>query len=704
MSISNLIALKTSLPNHKVDAALNLFEQGATLPFIARYRKEATGGLDEIQLTEILAQKKYFDQVEARKKTILKQIEEQDKLTEKLKDEISNCFDLNVLEDIYLPFKPRKETKADKALALGLKPLASAIYKGEQNPLIYAEKFVGASIGSPENAITLALDIVALWISEHLAFRENYRRLLERKSKLTAKVKRGKTEEAEHFKDYLNYSEPAFRAPSHRVLAVFRGQNEGLLNVSLTVEPNEVTGLYSRFFAKNDSEWFQMAFDDAIKRLVHPSIEKEILNQLKEKADKAAVVVFAKNLEQLLLGTPLGNKRVLAIDPGFRTGCKVVVLNEQGDLLHNETIYPHPPQNKFSMAASQVRKMLEAYKIEAIAIGNGTAGKETEFFIKKVGVPEGVRVYVVREEGASVYSASKLAREEFPNYDVTVRGAVSIGRRLMDPLAELVKIEPKALGVGQYQHDINQNYLEESLTQIVELCVNRVGVNLNSASKHLLAYVAGIGPSTAEKIVDFRTKNGAFSSREQLLKVKGFGAKSFEQAAGFLRIPNTENELENTGVHPESYALLNQVLKQHKLNLKSVIGNKEEIEKLKLKLGSTLKENYTLNDILSELEKPGHDPRKIIKVIKFNENIKSINDLSVGMIVPGIVNNITAFGAFVDIGIKASGLVHLSQLADEFISNPHQVVSLNEHVKVKVISVEPDKNRFALTMKPSEMK
>ncbi|MGY6563074.1 MAG: Tex-like N-terminal domain-containing protein [Luteibaculaceae bacterium] len=697
------IAKNLNLAEWQVAATIKLKDEDATIPFIARYRKDATGGLDEEQIEQIFSQHKYFKVLNERKEYIIGVLEEQGALTESLKTEIEKETDSKKLEDLFLPYKPKRETKADKAIKLGLKPLAILIQQNKiQNIELTAKNLLSTEVQSEKQAIEMAKDIVAQWISENSLLRNLYRNHLRTKGHIFAKPKRGKTEEAEHFKDYFEYKEPLYRAKSHRLLAVFRGSNLGLLNIGIAPSEGELSFLYQRVYSAqfhSNNQLFLDAYSDAFKRLIHPSIETELLNESKEKADKESVLIFRQNLEQLLLATPLGEKRILAIDPGFTSGCKVVVLNEQGDLIHNETIYPHPPKNKFSEAAARVRKMLEAYKIEAVAIGNGTAGKETENFIQKVGVPEGTRVYIVREDGASVYSASKVAREEFPQFDVTVRGAISIGRRLMDPLSELVKIEPKALGVGQYQHDVDQKLLDEGLNNTVEFCVNKVGINLNTASKHLLAFVSGLSKANAENIVDFRSKNGPFNKRTELKKVKGIGEKAFQLSAGFLRITSTKESLENTGIHPESYPIIERMCEKHKVDINTLIGNPERIKKLKEHYQEKIEQDFTLKDIFIELEKPGLDIRKIIKVVKFSPNLKSISDLKVGDKVTGIVTNITAFGAFIDVGIKTSGLLHLSEMANEYISNPHAIVKLNQALEVRIIRVELEKNRFAVSIK-----
>ncbi|WP_340110904.1 Tex family protein [Maribellus mangrovi] len=703
-TIIEIVAHNLGLKYNQVNNTIALLEEGATVPFISRYRKERTGSLDEVQVLDIKEQNEKFKELEKRKETILKTIGEQEKLTPELQSRIENCYDPVELEDIYLPYKPKRRTKATMAREKGLEPLAKIVMKQlERDPEFRANQFLNDEVNSVEDALAGARDIIAEWTSENERARNIVRRGFELGAEVSSKVIKGKEEDAAKFRDYFDWKESLKRCPSHRLLAMRRGENEGFLRVSISPDDDRVLENLERFFVKGNnesSEQVALAVKDSYKRLIEPSIETEFAKLSKEKADEEAIKVFAENLKQLLLAPPLGQKRTLAIDPGYRTGCKVVCLDEQGNLLHNETIYPHKPQEERKMAAKKVTSMVEIYKIDAIAIGNGTASRETEAFIKKLRYNREVRVYVVSEDGASVYSASSVARQEFPQYDVTVRGAVSIGRRLMDPLAELVKIDPKSIGVGQYQHDVDQKKLKDSLDAVVELSVNSVGVNLNTASKHLLTYISGLGPQLAENITNFRKENGMFASRDELKKVPRMGPKAFEQAAGFLRIPDAENPLDNSGVHPESYKIVKQIAKDLKCELQDLIRNEELVAKINW-------QNYvssevgmpTLNDIKSELLKPGRDPRKPIKVFEFADGIFSINDLQEGMELPGIVNNITKFGAFVDVGIKESGLVHISELADRFISDPNEIVKLHQHVKVRVKEVDIPRKRIQLSMK-----
>ena len=704
---TEIIAQNLGINVHQVLNTIYLLNEGATVPFISRYRKERTGSLDEVQVAQVKKQNEKFTELEKRKETILKTIEEQEKLTPELKARIENCYDNVELEDIYLPFKPKRRTKATIALENGLKPLAKIIMAQTERDISFkANSFLNDNVGSVEDALAGARDIVAEWVSENEKARNIVRRGFDAEAVISSKVIKEKEEEAAKYRDYFDWNEPLKKCPSHRLLAMRRGENEEFLHVSITPNEERIFENLKRFFVKGNtecSEHVMLAVKDSLKRLIQPSIETEFSNLYKEKADEEAINVFAENLKQLLLAPPLGQKRILAIDPGYRTGCKIVCIDEQGNLLHNETIYPHKPQEDKKMASKKLTSMVEIYKIEAIAIGNGTASRETEVFVKNLRYDRELRVYVVSEDGASVYSASSVAREEFPQYDVTVRGAVSIGRRLMDPLAELVKIDPKSIGVGQYQHDVDQKKLKTSLDSVVELCVNAVGVNLNTASQHLLTYISGLGPKLAENIVEYRKQNGLFPSREELKKVPRMGAKAFEQAAGFLRIPDAENPLDNSAVHPESYKIVKQMAKDLKCELKDLVRNEEMVSKIDFQKYISEEVKWpTLNDIKTELQKPGRDPRKPIKVFEFADGIFSIADLKEEMILPGIVNNITKFGAFVDIGVKQSGLVHVSELAERFVSDPNEIVKLHQHVKVRVKEVDVERKRIQLSMKGVE--
>lgn len=705
--IIELIAQQLGIKNNQVNNTLQLLGEGATVPFISRYRKERTGSLDEVQVLQIKELSEKFTELEKRRETILKTIEEQEKLTPELKERIENCFDPVELEDIYLPYKPKRRTKATIARERGLEPLAKIIMKQfERDPESRAASFLTDEVPTTGDALSGARDIIAEWVSENEKARNIVRREFERNAEITAKVVKGKEEEAEKYRDYFEWNEPLKKCPSHRLLAMRRGENEGFLRVS--VKPGETRPMenLTRFFVKGNNasaQQVEMAVKDSYKRLIEPSIETEFAALSKEKADDEAIKVFAENLRQLLLAPPLGQKRILAIDPGYRTGCKVVCLDEQGNLLHNETIYPHKPQDDKKMAAKKLTSMVEVYKIEAVAIGNGTASRETEAFVKKLRYNREIRVYVVSEDGASVYSASSVARQEFPQYDVTVRGAVSIGRRLMDPLAELVKIDPKSIGVGQYQHDVDQKKLKNSLDSVVELSVNAVGVNLNTASQHLLTSISGLGPQLAQNIVDYRKENGLFPSRDELKNVPRMGPKAFEQAAGFLRIPDAANPLDNSAVHPESYYIVQKMAADLNCAVNDLIRNEELVSKIDLQKYVTPETGLpTLNDIKNELLKPGRDPRKPIKVFEFAEGIFSIEDLKKDMVLPGIVNNITKFGAFVDVGVKQSGLIHVSELADRFVSDPNEIVKLHQHIKVRVKEVDVARKRIQLSLKGVE--
>ena len=702
-----MIASALKIAEKQVNNTLGLLNDGATIPFLSRYRKEVTGGLDEVQIGNIKEQHDKLCELEKRKNTVLETIEEQGKLSDELKKRIIACWDSTELEDIYLPYKPKRKTRAEVARQKGLEPLAMTIMMQRETDIMSkARLFVKGDVKDEEDALKGARDIIAEQINEDERARNQIRNQFTRQAVITSKVVKGKEEEAIKYRDYFDFSEPLKRSSSHRILAIRRGEAEGLLKVGISPEDDECIERLERIFVRSNNECGKQvseAVRDSYKRLLKPSIETEFAALSKEKADEEAIRVFAENLRQLLLAPPLGQKRVLGIDPGFRTGCKLVCLDAQGNLLHNEAIYPHPPKNENSIAGRKVAKLVEMYDIQAIAIGNGTASRETESFITSLRFDREVQVFVVSENGASIYSASKTAREEFPDYDVTVRGAVSIGRRLMDPLAELVKIEPKSIGVGQYQHDVDQTKLKKSLDQTVENCVNLVGVNLNTASRHLLTYISGLGPQLAQNIVDYRTENGAFTSRKQLMKVPRMGAKAFEQCAGFLRIPQAKNPLDNTAVHPESYYIVEEMAKDMNCTVEDLIANRELRSKINLeKYLSPTVGMPTLNDIMQELDKPGRDPRQKIKVFEFDKNIRTIEDLHEGMTLPGIVTNITNFGCFVDVGIKENGLVHVSQLADKFISDPTEIVSIHQHVMVQVIGVDMERKRVQLTMKGIE--
>ena len=699
----SLIALSLQLSEKQIRNAIQLFNEGATIPFISRYRKEMTDGMDEVQLGDTKEQYDKLCELAKRKLAVLKSIEEQNKLTPDLKVRIDSCWNITELEDIYLPYKPKRRTRAEIARERGLEPLATGLMKQQSNDVTkMALSFVKGDVVDLEDALKGARDIIAEWINENETARNAIRTVFRREAIISSKLIKGKDEEAQKYRDYFEMSEKLARCSSHRLLAMRRGEAEGFLRVNISPEDDHCLERLDRLFVKGETESSQQvveAVTDAYKRLLKPSIETEFASESKTKADTEAIRVFAENLRQLLLSPPLGQKRVLGIDPGFRTGCKVVCLDAQGNLLHNETIYPHPPVNDTSQAMRKVQKMVEAYDIQAVAIGNGTAGRETEQFIQNTRFDREVKLFVVSENGASIYSASKIARDEFPEYDVTVRGAVSIGRRLMDPLAELVKIDPKSIGVGQYQHDVDQSQLKKALDQTVENAVNRVGVNLNTASKHLLIYISGLGPQLAQNIVDYRTENGAFKSRKQLMKVPKMGAKTFEQCAGFLRIPDSVHLLDNSAVHPESYGIVESMAKDLKMDIKDLIQNKDLKKSLDLQKYITPAVGLpTLNDILQELEKPGRDPRSEIQVFEFDPNVKKITDLRTGMELPGIVTNITNFGAFVDIGIKENGLVHVSQMADRYISNPAEVVSVHQHVKVRIMEVDVERKRVQLKL------
>lgn len=699
----SLLSESLQLSNMQIRNTVQLLQEGATIPFISRYRKERTGELDETQVSDIKTQYEKLLEIEKRKETILKSIEEQEKLTPELKTRIDNCWNATELEDIYLPYKPKRRTRAEIARENGLEPLAKIIIKQQAGDVLqFAKPFVKDKIESEEAALQGASDIIAEWVSENEKARNTIRRIFQHEAFISSKVIKGKEEEAQNYRDYFDMSEKLSRSSSHRVLAMRRGEAEGFLRVNISPDDDKCIERLTDFFVKADNpsgELVYKAVQDSYKRLLKPSIENEFAAESKLKADIEAIRVFAENSRQLLLAPPLGEKRVLGIDPGFRTGCKVVCLDAQGNLLHNETIYPHPPVNEYAKASRTIQKLVEAYEIQAIAVGNGTAGRETERFVQNIRYDRKVQIFVVSENGASIYSTSKIAREEFPDYDVTVRGAVSIGRRLMDPLAELVKIDPKSIGVGQYQHDVDQTLLKKALDQTVENAVNKVGVNLNTASKHLLTYISGLGPQLAQNIVDFRSENGAFKNRKELLEVPKLGNKTFEQCAGFLRIPDGDNPLDNSAVHPESYTIVEQMAKNLNTEIDKLIHNKELIQQIDLQAYITDEIGLpTLTDIVTELEKPGRDPRKQVQVLEFDANIRQIEDLQSGMELPGIITNITNFGAFVDIGIKENGLIHISKMADRFISNPAEVVSLHQHVKVKVLEVDLQRRRIGLQL------
>ncbi|BDB56276.1 Tex family protein [Flavobacterium ammonificans] len=705
--MTNIQFIAKSVPTAAINIqkTVQLLNEDCTIPFISRYRKDQTGNLDEVVIEQIAKLNKQYDEILKRKESILKTIEEQGQLSPELAKKIQDSFDLQELEDLYLPFKKKKKTKADVARENGLEPLAKIIFaQNNDNIDFISTQYVNENVINEEAALQGARDIIAEWINENIHVRQQLRRLFQRKATITTKVVKTKKDDeaAQKFSQYFDWSELLSKTPPHRLMAMLRAENEGFVKLKIEVDIDEAYDIIDEIILKRQNDTtphIQLAIEDSYKRLLQPAIANETLQEAKAKADANSIQVFATNLGQLLLAPPLGEKRILAIDPGYRSGCKVVCLDEKGDLLYNETIYPHAPQNEDAMAMKKIRSMVNSYKIDAIAIGNGTASRETEFFVKKIAFDKEVQVFVVSEAGASVYSASKIAREEFPNYDVTVRGSVSIGRRLSDPLAELVKIDPKAIGVGQYQHDVDQNKLKEELDATVIRCVNSVGININTASKHLLSYVSGIGEKLAENIVQYRSENGPFDDRKQLKKVPRLGDKAFQQGAAFIRIKEGKNPLDNSAVHPEAYPIVEKMAKDLKLSVHELIGNKDRTALIK-------PENYTtpeiglltLKDIIKELEKPGLDPRKSAKIFEFDPNVTSIKDLKSGMILPGIVNNITNFGCFVDIGIKESGLVHISQLKAGFVSDVNEVVKLHQHVEVKVTEVDEDRKRIQLTM------
>ena len=701
------IAARLQVKEWQVENCAALFEEGATIPFISRYRKERTGGLDDVAVAEIRHWTDVFAEMEKRKETVLETISQAGALTDELRSKIENCVESRELEDLYLPYKPKRRTRATAAKELGLEPLADKMYSVSVNdPFKEARAFVGDKVKTVEDALAGARDIIAERLSETASVRETLRQIFKTRRIVTKATKKATGPEAQKYKIYFDYSESLERIAPHRLLAILRAEEEGFINVKIDADPERCgKKLYYDFCQERSypgpalAEQIHEAFDDSFKRLLEPSISNEVIKEAKEKADLESIRIFGENLRQLLLAPPVGQKRVLAIDPGFRTGCKVVCLDEQGNLLHNEAIFPHPPASEKIKAIQAVSGMVQKYGIEVIAIGNGTASRETEEFIKRVPLPKGLRVFTVSEDGASIYSASEVAREEFPDYDVTVRGAVSIGRRLMDPLAELVKIDPKSLGVGQYQHDVDQTLLKEKLDNTVESCVNSVGVNLNTASSYLLSYVAGIGPALADNIVDYRSKNGAYTSRAQLLKVKRLGEKAFEQCAGFLRIADAENPLDNSAVHPEAYHIVDRMARDLKVTARELVGNAELCDRID---PSRYVEGEfglpTVNDIISELRKPGRDPRESAQEFEFAHDIKTIEDLKTGMELPGIVTNITAFGAFVDIGIKQNGLIHATQMGVKGMADPSKIVKLHQQVKVTVISIDLDRGRIGLRL------
>ncbi|WP_172918065.1 Tex family protein [Capnocytophaga canis] len=694
-----------TLQANQIQNTLQLLAEGCTIPFIARYRKDKTQNLDELSIEQIAKSQTDYENIIKRKETILSAVEQQGKLTDELKNKIASCFVITELEDLYLPYKKRKKTRADLAKEKGLEPLAKIIMSQRVSDLQHAaSKYITKDVSDEKEALQGASDIIAEWISEHIFIRKTLRRMFQRKSTIVSQVIKTKEDEqeAQKFNMYFDWQENLMKAPSHRLLAILRAENEGIIRLKVEIDTEEALEFIEKTIINSKGEvadFLKDTITDSYKRLLAPSIANETLQEAKEQADAKAISIFAENLKQLLLASPLGEKRILAIDPGFRTGCKVVCLDEKGDLLYNETIFPHPPQKELHIASKKIKSLVNSYKIEAIAIGNGTASRETELFIKQIGFDRPVQVFVVNEAGASVYSASKIAREEFPNYDVTVRGAVSIGRRLADPLAELVKIEPKAIGVGQYQHDVNQSKLKEELDNVVVRCVNSVGVNLNTAGKALLSYISGVGEKMAENIVTYRSENGTFTQRKDLLKVPRLGEKVYQQAVAFLRIHEGKNPLDNSAVHPEAYPIVEKMATDLGLSSEKLIGNKEAIAKIDIQKYITEEIGVIyLKDILKELEKPGIDPRKSAKIFEFDPNVKSFNDVKVGMILPGIVNNITAFGCFVDIGIKESGLIHISQLKDGYVSDVNEVVKMHQHLSVKVVEVDEQRKRIGLSL------
>ena len=706
MTTIQFIQNQTNIAVKSIENTLQLLSEDCTIPFISRYRKDFTGNLDEVQIETIAKLNKQFEEINKRKESILKSILEQNALSPELKSKIENSYDLQELEDFYLPYKKTRKTKADTARENGLEPLAKIIMAQNSDAIDYiASKYLNDKVVNEDDALQGARDIIAEWINENIYIRKSLRRVFQRQAEVTTKVVKAKKddENAQKFVQYFDWSEPISKTPSHRLLAMLRAENEGFVKLNVAIDKEEALNFIEENIIKNKksdtTSHLELAIKDSYKRLLEPAISNETLQEAKAKADSKAIDVFSENLRQLLLAPPLGEKRILAIDPGYRSGCKVVCLDEKGDLLNNETIYPHAPQNESAMAMKKIRSMVNAYNIEAISIGNGTASRETEFFIKKIAFDKPVQVFVVSEAGASVYSASKIAREEFSSYDVTVRGSVSIGRRLSDPLAELVKIDPKSIGVGQYQHDVDQTKLQTALDSTVISCVNSVGININTASKSLLSYVSGIGDKMAENIVAYRSENGPFQDRKELKKVPRLGEKAFQQAAAFIRIKDGKNPLDNSAVHPEAYKIVEKMAKDLGIKTTELIANKESIAKVKPEKYITPEIGILgLKDILKELEKPGLDPRKAAKIFEFDPNVRSIKDLKTGQILPGIVNNITAFGCFVDLGIKESGLVHISQLKEGFVSDVNEVVKMHQHVQVKVVEVDEARKRIQLTM------
>ena len=698
MQIGTYIQQITQLSEKQINGTLKLLGEGATVPFISRYRKGQTGGLDEVQVAAVRDQKEKFEQILDRQKSILKKIDEQEALTEELRIKIEACFDLQKLEDLYLPFKQKRTSKAEKARKLGLEPLAKMIMAQRGGaPEDMAERFMSRDVHEIEEALSGARDIMAEWMNENVALRDRLRQVFRRHGRLQSKLVKGKEEEAQTYKDYFDHEEALMRIAAHRFFAITRGEKEGVLKVKVEVPMQEIERVMDRFFIKGNSSCADevvKAYKEAYRRLLKPSVSNELLGEVRERAETQSYNIFAENLRQLLLASPVGRKRVLAIDPGFKTGCKLVCLDENGELLANDIMYPHPPQKDQAKAKSKLSRLVEAYKIDVIAVGDGTAGRETEHFLKHMRFPKEVQVYIVREDGASIYSASPIARKEFPSFDVTVRGAVSIGRRLMDPLAELVKIDPKSLGVGSYQHEVNQSGLKKVLDDVVVSCVNAVGVDVNTASPYLLQYVSGLGPSLAENIVAYRNEKGQFESREELKQVPRMGEKAYEQAAGFLRVAQSDNPLDNSAVHPESYPLVEKMAKTLGVNQGELVGNADLLSKVNQ--GAFDVDAYTWKDLIEELKKPGRDPRKQATVFEFDSRLKSIDDIVVGMELPAIVTNITAFGAFVNIGIKENGLIHKSRLAEHYVDAPTTIVRLNQHLKVRVVELDATRKRIGL--------